>query len=132
MNDPLPGARVQESTGTLLNYQQEGRQMAYVGIIDPGKWKGEYVEAPSVTDTLAQRQHTHGDFTDNATVMQSLKGVARDGVKWGHLNYVQREAIEMILHKIGRIVTGNPNEPDHWLDIEGYARLARERLDRRD
>jgi hypothetical protein len=99
-----------------------------VSIINPRKWKGEYVEAPSVTDTLAQRQHTHGDFTNNATVMQALKGIVRDAVRWGDLSYVQREAIEMICHKIGRVVTGNPNEPDHWLDIEGYARLARERI----
>jgi hypothetical protein len=34
----------------------------------------------------------------------------------------------MIIHKIGRIVTGNPDVPDHWLDIEGYARLVRDRL----
>ncbi len=30
----------------------------------------------------------------------------------------------MIAHKIGRIVSGNPNVQDHWDDIAGYAKLA--------
>lgn len=36
----------------------------------------------------------------------------------------QREAMEMIVHKIGRIIHGNPHEADHWRDIAGYALLA--------
>ena len=36
--------------------------------------------------------------------------------------------IAMILRKIGRINAGDPNEPDHWLDLEGCARITRERL----
>jgi hypothetical protein len=92
-----------------------------------------------VADTLNERQKSHGDFTDNARVMQALKDVARTGNNWPNpkapalnpvqaLTPVQREALDMILHKVGRILTGNPDEPDHWLDIEGYARLARERI----
>jgi hypothetical protein len=94
----------------------------------------------TVADVLDTRAKTHGDFTDNARVMQALKRAARLGENWhdgdprinehvdGLLSDVQKEALEMILHKIGRIVTGDPNVPDHWLDIEGYARLARERI----
>jgi hypothetical protein len=88
----------------------------------------------SIADVLAERAKTHGDFTDNALVMQALKRAARLGVNWragvseSRLSDVQKEALEMILHKIGRIATGNPDDPDHWLDIEGYARLARERI----
>ena len=29
----------------------------------------------------------------------------------------------MILHKIGRILAGDPNHKDHWVDIAGYANL---------
>lgn len=82
----------------------------------------------NVQDTLNERQHTHGEFTDNARVMQGLKLNLRCEPGWIDLTPVQREALEMICHKMGRIMTGNPNEPDHWLDIEGYARLVRERL----
>jgi hypothetical protein len=91
-----------------------------------------------VQDTLNNRQKTHGEFTDNAKIMQALKNIVRDSMNWpwppgnigNDLTPAQCEAIDMILHKVGRIVTGNPNEPDHWLDIEGYARLVRERINR--
>lgn len=82
----------------------------------------------NVQDTLNERQHTHGDFTDNAKIMQELKFTLRCEPGWVDLTPVQKEALEMICNKIGRIVTGNHNEPDHWLDIEGYARLARDRI----
>jgi hypothetical protein len=93
-----------------------------------------------VTETagriLAERQSTHGNFSENARVMQGVKRVLRTGDNWlrflqgtpDGLVDVQAEAIEMICVKLGRIVTGDPNEADHWADIEGYARLARDRL----
>jgi len=40
----------------------------------------------------------------------------------------QWEALEMIVHKIGRIVNGNPDVVDHWVDIAGYAKLVSDRL----
>jgi len=39
-----------------------------------------------------------------------------------------REALEMILHKIARILNGNPNYADSWQDIAGYAQLIVKRL----
>ncbi len=81
-----------------------------------------------VEDILAQRQTTHGDFTDNSRVMQRLKDVVHEhGVGWSSLDDVKKESIHMILHKIGRIVTGNPEVQDHWDDIAGYAKLASDR-----
>lgn len=81
-----------------------------------------------VSTILAERQTTHGDFTDNARVMQAMKRVAYSGVSYDSLNDVQREAIDMILHKVGRIVTGNPYIHDHWDDIAGYAKLVSDRI----
>jgi hypothetical protein len=40
----------------------------------------------------------------------------------------QSEALEMIAHKIARILNGDPNYVDSWLDIAGYATLVAERL----
>lgn len=80
-----------------------------------------------VNTTLNSRQATHGDFQDNGIVMQNLKEVMRAfGTNWkkDKLTCYQREALEMIQHKIGRILSGNPNEPDHWHDIAGYATLV--------
>ena len=78
---------------------------------------------------LEERSRSHGDFNEPARIAQGLKAVARNGINWkqNHLTDVQMEAIEMILHKIGRIVSGDPNHKDHWLDIAGYAQLAADR-----
>ena len=35
----------------------------------------------------------------------------------------------MILSKISRLVTGDPAHKDSWHDIQGYAKLAEDRLD---
>ena len=40
-----------------------------------------------------------------------------------------RESLEMIEHKIARIISGNAYEPDHWLDIMGYAALVLRELE---
>lgn len=81
----------------------------------------------SVEATLNDRGKTHGSFADNAFYAQELRTLFRQGHVG--LTNVQREALDMIAGKISRILSGNPNEPDHWLDIEGYARLARNDLE---
>ena len=40
-----------------------------------------------------------------------------------------KEAIDMIFNKIARILNGNPNHADSWVDIAGYAKLVSDRLD---
>lgn len=78
-------------------------------------------------EILAERGPTHGDFTANADIMQALKVTMRTHVGWGELSLDKREALEMIAHKIGRILCGNPEHRDHWDDIAGYAKLASDR-----
>lgn len=80
-----------------------------------------------VNETLNSRASTHGDFRDNGRIMQRLKFLMRtEGINWqrGKLDDFHQEALDMIQHKIGRILSGNPNEPDHWHDIAGYATLV--------
>lgn len=77
---------------------------------------------------LAQRQTTHGDYTDNAQIIQALKTKVHHTRNWPTMTDVQREALDMILLKIGRICTGNPNVHDHWDDIAGYAKLVSDRI----
>jgi len=82
----------------------------------------------TVEQILAQRGTTHGDFTDNARISQMLKDSLRNQHGWGNLNDVQREALDMISHKIGRALAGNPDFKDHWDDIAGYAKLVSQRI----
>ena len=41
----------------------------------------------------------------------------------------QLEALDMIAHKIARIINGDPDYADSWHDIAGYAKLVADRLD---
>lgn len=78
---------------------------------------------------LEERAKTHGDFTDHAFFTQELKAVMkRHPEKWDRLNRCQRESLEMIQHKVGRILAGDPNVKDHWDDIAGYATLVSDRI----
>ena len=79
----------------------------------------------TVMDILNSRASTHGTFADNATLTFDLNTIinASPNACAGNLTKSQRIAIFMILHKIARICSGNPNEPDHWNDIAGYATL---------
>jgi hypothetical protein len=35
----------------------------------------------------------------------------------------------MIMHKVARILNGDPNYADNWIDIAGYATLVADRLE---
>jgi len=70
------------------------------------------------------RGGTHGDFEIGAGITQSVMDVLRSSPNWNILRSAQKEAIHMIIHKIHRIVSGDPDHPDHWDDIEGYAALG--------
>lgn len=79
--------------------------------------------------TLTERGKTHGDWEEQSRLSQALKKTMRnheDG--WNALNPMQRDALDMIAVKISRIVVGDPNNIDSWLDVEGYARITRERI----
>jgi len=78
----------------------------------------------NVQSTLSTRQSSHGDFRENGRIMQHLKDACRTGQNWRHLPVHQREAIDMICHKVGRILSGDSNHADHWHDIAGYATLC--------
>ena len=84
----------------------------------------------TVQDTLNQRKSQHGDFSNVADVSQSLLQTVQKlrPQQWEELTAVQRDALTMILHKVARIMCGDPNHADHWHDIQGYARLAEERI----
>lgn len=77
---------------------------------------------------LETRGSTHGEFTDNAEFVQLLKHQLRDTPKWNYLKFYQMEALDMIAHKIARILYGDPKFIDSWRDIKGYTDLVVDRL----
>lgn len=72
---------------------------------------------------IAERGSRYGKFKDGADIMQSLKDTMRDVDGWNNLTASQKEALDMIQHKIGRILNGDPTYDDSWKDIAGYATL---------
>ena len=81
-----------------------------------------------MSDLLDEREKTHGAFYNVASMAQELKDAMRRGRNWKILDDTERETLEMIASKIGRILAGNPHEPDHWRDIAGYATLIERAL----
>lgn len=75
---------------------------------------------------LAERGKTHGDYTDHATITQAIKNAMYVYYSPKH-SATMRESMEMIAHKLGRILAGDPDFRDHWQDIAGYATLIVER-----
>ena len=72
---------------------------------------------------LNEREKTHGDYSLVAAVSQALKSALRLG-PYDEVPDVIRESLELICMKMARIVCGDHNEPDHYIDIKGYAQLA--------
>ena len=72
---------------------------------------------------ITKRGSRYGKFKDGADIMQSLKDTMRDVDGWNNLTASQKEALDMIQHKIGRILNGDPTYDDSWKDIAGYATL---------
>ena len=83
----------------------------------------------ATTDQLiAERGQRYGCFEDGAEIMQQLKHVAHRSKAWERMKPIQREGMDMILHKIGRVLNGDPFYDDNWKDIAGYAKLVADYL----
>lgn len=85
-------------------------------------------DANKLAQTLAERGNRYGDFTDHARICQNLKRTMCAEAGWDRLTDVQKQSLEVIADKVGRILSGDPNYADNWHDIQGYAKLAEDRL----
>lgn len=82
----------------------------------------------NVDDILDERGKRYGRFEDHARIAQDLKLVIREYGGFEKTQPDQREALEMICHKIARIINGDPDYVESWRDIAGYAQLVASRL----
>jgi len=78
--------------------------------------------------TLAERGSRYGSFTEHARITQAIKAAMADSPNWKTLDDDMRETLEMIAHKAGRILNGDPQYHDSWHDIVGYTKLVADRL----
>ena len=82
----------------------------------------------NIEETLNERGTRYGDFGEHARITQNIKRAMADSPNWSKLRDDQKESLEMLAHKIGRILNGDPNYHDSWHDIIGYTKLVADRL----
>jgi hypothetical protein len=98
-----------------------------VNLYSIGAYHG--IKTMTVEDTLTERGKRYGDFGGHAGITQRIKNAMQMSDNWSNLSDDKKEALEMIAHKIGRILNGDPNYADSWHDIAGYAQLIEKRLE---
>jgi hypothetical protein len=81
-----------------------------------------------VRNTLNERGSRYGRFDAHARRSRALIRAAEAAPNWPLLAADQQHAVNYILDKIGRILTGDPTYQDNWHDIAGYAQLILDRL----
>ena len=111
------------------DFIREGLKLGVLQYDDERNFTGEAKET-NIDQTLDERAKDYGKFKDSAALMQGIKRLLADHALRHNKTFAddQWEALEMIVHKIGRIVNGNPDKVDHWVDIAGYAKLIADRL----
>lgn len=108
----------------------EKTELAHAAMVESMR-KGSPKESTNVDAILDARAENYGKFIDGAEIMQMLKRMVQGYIenRGTQLAFDQRESIDMIIHKLGRIINGNPDHVDSWRDIAGYATLVADRLE---
>jgi len=127
---------------SLTDYVKEGLNLGVLKYDDEvveqdTEWQPpEMVPMPELSTTnvdgiLNDRAKDYGKFKDGAALMQGIKRLLAEHARVHDKLFAddQWEAIEMIVHKMGRILNGNPDKVDNWVDIAGYATLVADRLE---
>jgi glucan phosphorylase len=82
-----------------------------------------------VNEILEERGSRYGDFNKLSRLSQSIKDVYYINQK-ENVTPAMSEAIEMIIHKLARIINGDPYYKDNFIDIQGYCQLYLDELNR--
>lgn len=77
-----------------------------------------------IKNILDERGNRYGEFADNAKLSQALKYDLIYFEGYNQLSEIHKEALDNICQKIARIVNGDPNYEDNWVDIIGYSQLV--------
>ena len=75
-----------------------------------------------IKEIVAERGKTHGKFSEGADVFAALMDVVNRHRP--NLNNTQYYGLTLAMAKTTRILVGNPDEPDHWLDAAAYFQLG--------
>lgn len=73
---------------------------------------------------LAERGAIYGSFKDCAAISCGIKDVFRAAPNWNKLTAEQQEVLDQMATKCSRILSGDPDHVDNWVDIAGAATLG--------
>jgi hypothetical protein len=136
---PMPGlgrkvtlsrAQVEIAQKLGLDPKEYVRAGLEEGLLQYDDEREAVAEETGIDETLDERAQDYGKFKDGAALMQGIKRLLADHARAHNKTFAddQWEALEMIVHKMARIVNGNPDKVDSWVDIAGYATLVADRL----
>ena len=77
---------------------------------------------------LDARGNRYGSFQSNDQIAQNIKSIMYGSSNWDTMPDYMKESLHMIAHKISRILEGDYNYDDSWVDIAGYATLVVEEI----
>ena len=79
-----------------------------------------------INQMLKNGEAHHGKFTGHAEISVTLKSTVHGFIakRGKQLSTDKIEALDMMCHKMARIINGDPEHADHWIDIAGYAILV--------
>ena len=83
-----------------------------------------------IDQILEERGSRYGEYAEVSLVSQNIKSAMRHSPNWAKLPNDMKESLEMVAHKVGRILNGDPSYADSWVDIVGYTQLVVDRLER--
>lgn len=81
-----------------------------------------------IQQVLGERGEKYGNFLSDATICQSLKDIMHREPGWSRLLPDQKQALEMVMVKVARVLNGDPDYVDNWVDMSGYVTLVVNRL----
>ena len=73
---------------------------------------------------LIERKSTHGDWMIQSEIHDNIIKSLSISSNYDGISASKKMALHAIAMKMARIVCGDPNHKDHWLDIAGYAHLG--------
>lgn len=82
----------------------------------------------ALENTLQERHARYGTYLETAQLITDLKEIMHATPSWPDLEADQKESLDLIANKIGRLLRGDANYVDSWHDIAGYATLIEKRL----
>jgi hypothetical protein len=82
----------------------------------------------NIENTLEAREIRYGSFESLSNIAQTFKQAIKNTENYHKLDDDMKESLDMIAHKIARILNGDCYYIDSWHDISGYATLVETRL----